>query len=113
MFKGPQHPMHRRKKLFLLPAIALLLFGLGAIIQRLWNAILPDVAHVSAISYWQAMGLLLLCRILFGRFHFGGRGHDGRRFGMQPHEMREKWRNMSDEERALFKQRFKDRCRNR
>lgn len=113
MFNERRNHMHRKKKFLLIPIFIILLFSLSSVIQRLWNGILPDAVHASTISYWQAMGLLVLCRILFGRFHFGGRGDRPGGFGGAGQGMREKWMKMSDEERATFKQRFKDRCRNR
>jgi hypothetical protein len=109
MFNERGNPMHRRrKKFFMIPFFILLFFGFGAAVQALWNAILPEVTHASPINYWQAMGLLVLCKILFGNFHFG---HRGGRPGFAGPDMREKWKSMTDEERAVFKQRFKDRCR--
>ncbi len=72
---------------------AWILLGLAAIalfpyvVQLLWNHVLVDVVPaVSAISYWQALGLLVLCKLLFGgcpgggkgRCHCGGRGRCGR-----------------------------------
>ena len=42
--------------------------------MALWNAILPEVVDAKPLSYWQALGLLLLSRILFGGFRFGGGG---------------------------------------
>lgn len=113
MFTNHDQPPYRyrhEKKFFLIPVIILLFFGLTAAVQYLWNAILPGAVHVSAITYWQAAGLLVLCKILFGSFHFGKR-HDRSGFGGPSRAMREKWTNMTDEERAMFKQRFKDRCR--
>ncbi len=47
----------------------------GGVVMLLWNAILPAVAHVGALTYWQAVGLLVLCRMLFGGFP--GRRHHG------------------------------------
>ncbi len=32
----------------------------------LWNALLPVIFGLKAIGYWQAVGLLLLAKILFG-----------------------------------------------
>ena len=58
---------------------AIILIGLAAIVlfpyvvQLLWNHVLTDILPVSAISYWQALGLLALCKLLFGGFP-GGRG---------------------------------------
>jgi len=109
MFNESKHPMHRKKKIFFIPVIFALFFGLSWAVQFLWNSVLPQVTHVLPLSYWQAAGLLVLCKILFG-FGFKGRGGGGHGFGWQARDMREKWAKMSDEERAVFKQRFKDRC---
>ncbi|MCH5688999.1 hypothetical protein LWM68_34950 [Niabella sp. W65] len=49
-------------------------FLFSAIVMLLWNAVLPDVLPVKPVSYWQAMGILVLSKILFGGFG-GGRGH--------------------------------------
>ncbi len=79
------------------------IFGITYIVMLLWNAILPELIHVNHIGYWQSMGLLVLCKILFGGMKFNGQ-KPGR------NKMREKFMNMSDEEREAFKQRMKERC---
>jgi hypothetical protein len=58
-------------------AIAFVLFILlgGVIVQWLWNWLLPDIFGLREISFWQALGLLALCRILFGGFGRGGGHH--------------------------------------
>ena len=40
----------------------------SAIVMLLWNSILPSVLHVGTITFWQAAGLLLLAKLLFGGF---------------------------------------------
>ena len=92
---------------------AVILLGLGAIVMLLWNAILPDLVNVHRISYWQAVGLLALCRILFG--NFGGRGPMGGHgpAGKARAQWREKWMQMTPEERSRFKRDWHDQCRNR
>ena len=91
----------RRRPLFIL-AIAAGVFAFTGIVMILWNAILPGVLHVTAISFWQAMGILALSKILFGGFrgrrHFGG-------WHMKKH-MYMKWQNMTDEEKEKMKQQF-------
>ena len=98
------------------PVFALLAALLmGAIVRWLWNAILPDLLNVNPIGYWQAVGLLALCRILFGNFggRFGGGGpwktgpgeHTG--FGAA---WRSKWKGMSPEDRVKFRQEMRRRC---
>jgi Ca2+/H+ antiporter, TMEM165/GDT1 family len=79
------------------------------IVMSLWNAILPAVIHVSAITFWQALGILVLSKILFSGFG-GGRGwHHKRQEWRQ--RMNEKLQTMSPDEREKFKQQLKDRCR--
>ena len=73
---------------FIMVAIAMALL-LGWIVMVLWNAILPDVAGVKPLNYWQAIGLFILSRILFGGFRFGSRRNKGRRF---QEKWNEKWK---------------------
>ena len=62
--------------------IALVALGFGYLVERLWNAILPQVMNVRPLHYWQAVGLLLLCRILVGSFsHRGHSGHNKQKRG--------------------------------
>jgi hypothetical protein len=73
--------------------------GFGATVMLLWNAIVPSIFGITAIDFWQSLGLLALCRILFGSF--GGVGHGiGAHFHRNP--VREKWRKMTPEEREEF-----------
>ncbi len=98
------------KLLFALMAIAAILL-FGAIVMWLWNAILPHtVTGVNPINYWQGVGLLVLSKILFGGFR--GSGGGGRRWGSVG-RLREKYRNMSGEEREQFKEAWRQRCRMR
>ncbi len=94
------------------------LFGIGALflggwaVMLLWNAILPDVTGVKTLTYWQAMGLLVLSRILFGGWRGGGRpGGYGKHQFNKHKAWRDKWMNMSMEERMKFKQEWRERCR--
>lgn len=80
---------------------------LGSLVMFLWNAILVPVLHVGMLGFWQALGLLVLSRILFGGFKGGPWGAPG------GGPWREKWRNMSEEERMQMKAAWKDRCRPR
>ncbi len=60
----------RKIAMFLL-FVPLALFAFGSVVMLLWNAILPAVLHVSSITFWQALGILLLSKILFGGFRGG------------------------------------------
>ena len=101
----------RKRLLFELPffMIAAVLL-LGYVVMLLWNFIFPGALHAERITYWQAVGLFVLCRILF----FGFR----RRYNNKPNmwrgnpQWRQKWMNMSDEERAKFREEWRRRCYN-
>lgn len=116
MFNG--HPnagnLRRRPWKFLLfPLLAAgVVFLAGTAVQYLWNAILPAVTGVRALTFWQAVGLLVLCRLLFGGFRGGSANWRGRHRGGSP-RMRERWMQMSEEERARFKEEWRQRCRPR
>jgi hypothetical protein len=60
-------------KLVLLAAVVVA--ALGAIVISLWNWLTPELFGWHAISFWQAVGLLVLSKILLG----GWRGGLGRR----------------------------------
>ncbi len=94
----------RKGLMFFFFIAAILLFTL--IVMNLWNTILPAVLHVSSITFGQALGILILSKILFGGFH---RGWGGRR-GWRRHGMHERLANMTPEEREQFKAEWKDRC---
>jgi hypothetical protein len=79
----------------------------GLIVMLLWNAILPELVGVETISYWQSVGLLVLCRILFGSFR-SMRGRP-RHMGPSP-QLRAKLMNMSEEERKTFREEMRKRC---
>ena len=93
----------RRRWIFIAPAAiaGMLLFTAlgGEIVKLLWNWLLPPLFGWKALTFWQALAMLALCRILFGRFGFGG-GHrsDYRR------RMAEKWERMTPEARERFRQ---------
>ena len=94
-----------------------LLFGalLGWVVMSLWNALLPGILGVSAITFWQALGLLLLSRILFGRYGGGwGRGPGARGEGRHWREkMAGRWQQLTPEQREQMKRQWRDRCNRR
>lgn len=102
-----QHHWGKRRLLFL-PIFLVGLFVLSAIVLFLWNAIIPAVTGVLPLTYWQAMGLLVLCRILFGGFRFRGNHAHHQRFMHQ--SFRNKFMDMNDEEREQFQNQWKKRC---
>lgn len=99
------------KFLFFFAMGALFLLSLGYLVMYLWNGILVDATGVKALNFWQSLGLLLLSRILVGGFRFGpSRGP----WNQSPRRhWREKWMQMSEEERAAFRDKWKERCEKR
>jgi len=97
--------MRRKWILVLAPlGIAAFLAIGGAVVMQLWNWLLPALFGWSAITFWQALGLLALCRILFGGF--GGRG-------FRPsfrRRLAERWDAMSPEERERLRHGLRSRC---
>lgn len=74
---------------------------LSLLVMSLWNALLPVVFGVKSIGFWQALGMLVLCRILFG-----GLGLRPGMFGMarDHRRMHERWMQMTPEQREQFVQ---------
>jgi hypothetical protein len=96
--------MFQRKYWIFLPFIFMAaVLVVGGVVMFLWNAILPEVTGVRPLTFIQAIGLLILCRILFGGFRGGGR--PGGKWG------RGKWGNMSVEEKARMKAAWEERCK--
>jgi len=60
----------------------------GEVVKQLWNWLLPSLFGWPQITFWQALGILALCRILFGGFGLHGSGRSKR---MTPEE-RERFR---------------------
>jgi Ca2+/H+ antiporter, TMEM165/GDT1 family len=90
-------------------AAAVLAFG--AVVMLLWNAILPGLLGVATLTYWQAVGLLILSKILFSGWH--GRHHD--RWHRHAHFKNrlfasEWWTNLSEEERTRISEEWSKRC---
>jgi Ca2+/H+ antiporter, TMEM165/GDT1 family len=95
-----------RKVVMIILFAAVALTAFGGIVMWLWNAILPSVLGVSTITFWQALGILLLSKILFGGFHGGW----SRKKQMWKHSIQQKWANMTPEEREKLKEEMKNRC---
>jgi len=82
-------------------------------VMSLWNWLMPVIFGLTIINFWQALGLLVLSKILFGGWGGkGGRGWSKHNSGNWRHNMHEKWNAMSDEEKQNFKAKMKNRCGN-
>jgi hypothetical protein len=87
--------------------LAVLMWIFGEVVMHLWNWLLPMLFGWRTITFWQAMGLLVLCRMLFGGF--GGSGSGGPKGRRPSHD---RWERMTAEERERFRQKMGGRCAN-
>ena len=95
----------RKKWIFALAPLGIAVFIAigGEVVLHLWNWLLPALFGWRQVTFWQALGLLALCRILFGGF--GGHGSHRSNFRRRMAERREK---MTPEERERFRQGLHD-----
>jgi len=91
--------------LFVLFAIAMF-FLVSAIVMILWNWLLPDILGAKAITFWQAAGIFVLSKILFGGFG-GKRGFSREKFRRLKEE---RMHGMSEEQKGKLKEMWKQRC---
>jgi hypothetical protein len=100
---------NRWKKLIVIAPLAvagmvLFTFVGGEIVKQLWNWLLPPLFGWRELTFWQALGMLALCRILFGGLglHSSGRSNARRR-------MEERFERMTPEERERMRQSWRGR----
>ncbi len=86
----------RGLKIALFVALAATVFSF--VVMQLWNWLMPVIFGLHLISFWQALGLLVLSKILFSGF----RGRPA--FAMHWRQrMIERWEQMTPEEREKFR----------
>ncbi len=111
----------RRYWPFIIPAallgMAVFIFVGGEVVKLLWNSLAAPIFGLPLLSFWQALGILALCRILFGGFGFHGcrqggyRGRIGERMAdRMVDRLADRWQQMTPEERDRFRQRVRERC---
>jgi hypothetical protein len=87
--------------LLLLGVAAFVALG-GQIVKWLWNWLMPPLFGLHTVTFWQALGLLILCRILFGGLMTRGSSrYDYRR--RMTERWAERWKKMTPEERERFR----------
>ncbi len=103
--------MRRKRLLWIAPAaiagMVLFAFIGGEVVLHLWNWLLPGLFGWKQLTFWQALALLALCRILFGGFGMRG-GRDGMRSRIR-RRVAERWDRMTPEEREKYSQCFRGR----
>ncbi len=89
-----------------LMVLAFFIFGYAT--MYLWNWLMPDLFNLKTIDFYQAIGLVVLSKILLGGMHMrGGGGWGQKRF------WKAKWESMTPEEREKFKEDFAVRCKSK
>jgi len=98
--------------LAILGLVAFIALG-GVIVQQLWNWLLPPLFGWRQLTFWEALGMLVLCRVLFGGWGSHGGGPSpklGRRMSdRMADRMAERWDAMTPEERERMRQRLRGR----
>jgi len=97
-----KHRILRILKFVLLAALLLAVFSF--VVMSLWNWLMPTLFSWHHITFWQALGLLVLSKILLGF-----RGGPGVSWSWRRRVM-ERWEHMTPEEREKFRQTMRDRC---
>ncbi|MGA9883396.1 MAG: hypothetical protein WBQ34_06740 [Candidatus Acidiferrales bacterium] len=87
----------------LIAAVFIAVFGLA--VMGLWNWLFPVLFGWHRIDYLQALGILVLGKILFSGFRGGPGGNWGWR-----RRMMARWEAMSPEDREKFRQGMRGRC---
>jgi hypothetical protein len=94
----------RALKFLVFAVLAAAVLSIG--VMSLWNWLMPAIFGSRLITFWQALGLLVLARLLFGRF---GGGLGRRRHWRS--RMMERWDQMKPEEREKFAEGLRGHCR--
>ena len=94
-----------KRAIFIPIAIGVGVFIFGNVVMLLWNNLLPTLFSVSTITFWQAIGLIILSKILFGGFR-GGHGYH-RCHGYRGYD---RWMHLTEEEREKMKSQWNERC---
>jgi hypothetical protein len=92
------HGIRRVLKISFFVLLAGTVFGFA--VMWLWNWLMPAIFGLHAISFWQALGLLVLSKILFGGFY----GRHGFKGDWRARLIR-RWEDMTPEEREKFRSR--------
>src|SRR5512144_1217747 len=99
------HDVMRMRRMRILALLPLILVAMAAFIALggygvmwLWNWLLPPLFGWHTLTFWQALGLLVLCRVLFGGLGL----HGGARHGVR-RRMAERWASMTPEEQERFR----------
>lgn len=87
--------------------------AMGWVVMSLWNWLMPYLFSGKVISYWQALGILVLCKILFGGMKGTWRQNHCNKCdsGHFNNKMEARMAKMTEEERLAFKSKFYNKCK--
>lgn len=91
--------MHGRKAIFIPVFIVGGLALLSAVVMLLWNALMPQIFNLPEIGFWQALGLFILSKLLFGGLPHKHKHH--------PHISHKRWDSLSEEEKEKMREQWK------
>ena len=100
------------KKIWVLKGLAIgvaFIFIGGFGVMTLWNWLIPSIFGLAAITWTQALGLLILSKILFGGFRGGSGWGGGNRHHFWKQKMAERMANMTPEDKEHFRAKMKNR----
>jgi hypothetical protein len=97
MREGSRRSRIAKLVLFVFPAFLVFLALMVWAVQVLWNGLMPDIFKLGTVTYWQALGLMVLSWILFRGFRGPRAGRD-----MWDTGMRRRWQRMTPVERDEF-----------
>ena len=93
-----------RKILGILLLVIIGVLAFGSLVMVLWNGLMPAIFHLPLITFWQALGLFALAKILFSGFRGGPRARWKR------DSLKEGWAKMTPEQQERFRQEWGRRC---
>jgi hypothetical protein len=102
-----------KRKFWYIPAMIVggigLCFLLSLAMMYLWNWLMPEIFHLPSITYWQAIGLFILSRFLFGGWKVHEKSHMRKRRGddFWHDRFEEKLNSMRPEEKDKFRETWK------
>jgi hypothetical protein len=86
---------------------AVAFFGFATML--LWNALIPELFGGPAVTFWQAVGLMVLAHILVRGWSPWRHGH-GWKHDRWKHKFEEKLAAMTPEEREKLREEYRRRC---
>jgi hypothetical protein len=99
--KGPQV-----LKFIIMGALFITVVGFATML--LWNCLIPELFHGPVITFWQALGLMLLGKLLFGWHNHHDKFGRGREWKAR---LKDRMANMTPEEQEKMREHLRNRCR--